>query len=154
MNLRQYRRLIIRETLMKIGLHSPEAEALVLGTVLAESSLKYIKQIGGGPALGFMQMEPATHDDIWVNFLKGKKKLAGLILAAANLPKSKTPAPMNLMFNLVYGVAMCRAHYLRKPGIVPKTLEDQAHYWKKYYNTYLGGGSVKSYLAAWGKYVV
>jgi hypothetical protein len=44
------------------------AAQLLLGTALKESlQLKYRRQIQG-PALGYYQMEPATHDDIWNNY--------------------------------------------------------------------------------------
>jgi hypothetical protein len=32
-----------------------------------ESQLEYTRQIGGGPALGYFQMKPETHDGCWTN---------------------------------------------------------------------------------------
>ncbi|KAF0118141.1 MAG: hypothetical protein FD149_866 [Rhodospirillaceae bacterium] len=68
---------VIRPTLLHLGLHSPAAEALLLGTAIQESRLgTYLRQTGGGPALGVYQMEPATHEDIWTNFLAYRPDLA------------------------------------------------------------------------------
>lgn len=155
MDVKQYREYIIKLTLMDLGLYSPEAEALILGTALQESGgLRYIRQLGDGPALGFIQMETATHNDIWKNFLKYKPDLAGLIQNASDLPQGIVPNSLNLVGNLVYGVAMCRAHYLRVRGAIPKTVKGQAAYWKKHYNTYLGKGTVDEYMLNWKKYEV
>jgi hypothetical protein len=48
---------------------------------------------------------------------------------------------------------MCRVHYLRCPGTIPAGLRAQAEYWKKYYNTPLGAGTVDGYVQAWEKFV-
>lgn len=52
------------------SLNTLSAQQGVLGIGNTESAgYRYIKQIGFGPALGFWQMEPATHDDAWANFI-------------------------------------------------------------------------------------
>ena len=63
----QFRANIIRPVLLVIGGESRAAENLILGTALQESNLRYLRQLGDGPARGVYQMEPATHDDIWDN---------------------------------------------------------------------------------------
>jgi len=73
----QLRGDIVYPTLHYIGLWSDAAETLILGTIAQESRCgEYVKQVGGGPALGICQMEPATHDDIWLNYLHYKPVLA------------------------------------------------------------------------------
>ena len=44
--------LVIRPTLKYLEWDGRAAEQLVLGTAITESRLRYIKQLGGGPALG------------------------------------------------------------------------------------------------------
>ena len=61
--------MVIRPALTKINLWSRSAEELVLGTAIVESGLTYLKQRGEGPALGLWQIEPATHEDLYTNFL-------------------------------------------------------------------------------------
>ncbi len=138
--------LIIRPTLQRLGLWSDAAEELVLGTAIQESSLQYLQQLGGGPALGLWQMERATHDDIWQNFLHFRTKLGLNVLG----PYSK-PDPTRLVWDLAYACALCRIHYLRSPSALPVAgdTNGQAVYWKQFYNTPLGAGTVEQYTANW-----
>jgi hypothetical protein len=140
---------ILRPTLNHIALPSEAAEQLLLGTALVESRLVHRRQIGGGPARGFFQMEPATHDDIWNNFLEFRPGLAEKIKSLRSSPAAN--AHQELERNDKYACAMARAHYLRAPEVLPEVgdLEGMAGYWKQYYNTPLGAGSVSKYLATW-----
>lgn len=141
-------RKLVREILILIGLHSLEAENLVLGTIAQESHMgKYIEQIKG-PAKGICQMEPATHNDIWENFLRYKPVLANKIKA---LSVHQTADEMR--WNLAYAIAMCRVFYFRKPAAIPFGIDAHAEYWKKHYNTHLGAGTVEEYISNYKKYV-
>ena len=60
---------VIAPALDKIGLWSRSAEKLVLGTVIVESGLTWLRQWGDGPALGLWQVEPSTQNDLYTNFL-------------------------------------------------------------------------------------
>ena len=65
----QFCEYVIQPALESIGMYSEPAEQLLLGTACAESNLgTYLHQVGG-PALGVFQIEPATHTDIWENYL-------------------------------------------------------------------------------------
>lgn len=139
----QLRIEVIRPTLQAIGLWSPVSECLVLGTGIVESRLKYIKQIGKGPALGIFQMEPFTHNDLWRTTLWGKE----LGMKVGNLIRPFTgiaPNPRQMIGNLDYAAAMCRVHYRRIKAPLPTmNALDMARYWKQYYNTPLGAGTVE-----------
>ncbi len=136
----QLKELVIRPTLVKIGLWSRAAENLVLGTGLAESQLQHLRQLGGGPALGLYQMEPETHDDIWETFLKFRVELASKVQGLC----SPYPRLSQLIGNLEYATAMCRVRYFRAPAGLPAAddANGMAQYWKKWYNTPLGAGDV------------
>lgn len=125
---------------------SRAATALVLGTAMHESHLKYTRQIGG-PALGYFQMEPATHLDIHQNFLVYNAQLNSAVRSLLEYSYKGVPNPEELVVNHEYAAAMCRAHYLRVkaplPVLDPLAL---AQYWKKYYNTALGKGTVEQAL--------
>ncbi|HAT49008.1 MAG: hypothetical protein HQL07_03970 [Nitrospirae bacterium] len=142
----QLRNLIICPTLQRLDLWSEAAEELVLGIAIQESDLRYLQQVGGGPARGLWQMEKATHDDIWENFLKSRIKLGMKVLG----PYSRYDHH-RLMWDLAYACAMCRIHLLRCPNILPfpGDIKAQAEYWKKWYNTPLGKGTVEQYLSNW-----
>ena len=79
--------LVIRPALEKLSLWSLSAEELVRGTAIVESGLTYLKQHGDGPALSFWQVEPATHDDLYTNFLNFRPELGSKLmqLRAPNL---------------------------------------------------------------------
>lgn len=142
----------IRPTLKKLGLLSRTAEQLLLGTACQESHCgTYRRQLGGGPALGIFQMEPATHDDIWKNFLAHRSGLARLV---KSLTHSDKPSAEEMVENDKYAAAMCRVHYLRVPYALPAAgdIEAQAHYWKRWYNTPQGRGTVEEYLANWKRF--
>lgn len=153
---KQFRNLIIRPTLHRVGLHSPAAEKLLLGTAIAESRLQYVRQIvnGGayGPARGFFQMEPATHDDIWANYLRWNASLAGQIRRTSSYFVGLNPGADEMVANAAYACAMARAHYRRRPEPLPR--EDDlwgiACYWKDFYNTHLGAGTPEKFIARVG----
>lgn len=147
-NRQQFMDYVIIPALQQIGLDSFAARELVLGTALQESHLTYLKQLGGGPALGVFQMEPATHDDIWKNFLHYNGSLAGKVQEITIETHADT-----LIHDLKYAAAMCRIHYYRRPEAIPDQgdLEAQAAYWKQHYNTPLGAGTVEEYIENWGR---
>lgn len=141
MDLKQLHKFVVRPTLDSLGLGGLAAERLVLGTGLTESGLQYISQIPSGIAKGIYQMEKATHDDIWENFLKYKQDL-NFKVTCLRLHGSEMDGYDELAGNLYYATAMCRVHYLRAPEKLPEAddFEGMAKYWKKYYNTPLGAG--------------
>jgi hypothetical protein len=145
MNPRQFRDYIVAPAITRIGACSRSAEQLLMGTALAESGLVHIQQTGGGPALGVFQMEPATHDDIWENFLRFKP---GLLNDLKGLTMRDMDLHEQLRGNLFYAAAMCRIHYLRvrEPLPAPDDWPGFAAYWKDHYNTRAGAGTVEGFL--------
>ena len=51
-----------------------------------------------------------------------------------------------LQKNPRFAMYLARMFYLGKSEPIPSTLENRALYWKRYYNTLLGAGSVEKYL--------
>ncbi len=164
MNAKQLLDLVVSPTLKEIGLHSDAAEQLVIGTIYQESRGEYLKQLGNGPALGLIQMEPATHDDIWRNYLVYnpylRPKIKGLLSHSAFCDTSEShhrlfiPSATELIANLKYAVAMCRIHYLRVPKALPMAgdIEGMAQYWKDYYNTANGSGKATEFVFNYPKF--
>ena len=123
------------------------AAQLLMGTAMQESELTWVHQISG-PAIGLWQMEPATHDDMWTNFIP---KPIGQALDYL-CPR----ADARLMAgNLYYACAMARLFYYRIPEPLPKAgnIEAQAAYWKQYYNTPKGAGTVTQYKQHWDQMI-
>ena len=150
MNNLQLREYIIKPALIELDMYSQAAEDLVAGTIAQESRMgQFIKQVGGGPALGICQMESATHNDIWDNWISYRPEIeAKLRRMAVNCNDEE------LIWNLKYSVAMCRLHYYRSPDAIPDNVHDQAKVWKKIYNTPLGAGSEADYVLNYGRYAI
>lgn len=127
----------IRPALEAIGLWSPVAENLVLGTAAHESGgFKWRRQLGGGPALSFYGIEPKTDMDEHRNFLKFRPVLAGKIDALLD-PKLGDELA-NLELNDRYGAALCRLKYYRSPARLPADPNDvfeMGRLWASVYNT-------------------
>ena len=143
-------RKLVNEVLLKMELHSDEAVELILGTIAQESTGgRYIRQITG-PALGICQMEPTTFKDIVNNYIKYKLDLGRAVMFASGVTALKSEM---LEYNLAFSIAMCRIHYLRVPEGLPSDLEGYARYWKQYYNTVHGKGTVEEFIANYKKCV-
>ena len=128
-----------------MGMWSEAAGELVLGTAIVESNLTYLKQHGDGPALGLWQVEPATHEDLYANYLNFRPEMMSSLMelrsAALNMNE-------NLATNLMYGAAVFRLCYYRKIDPLPEAgdIEGQGKFWKQHYNTPLGAGTVPKYV--------
>lgn len=156
----QLRSEVVRPALEAIGLHSEAAELLVLGTGATESGYRYIRQIGKGPAVGLWQMEPATYDDIWRNFLAYRTSLRAQVLAIVHRASGFEPPAQEMAWNLRLAAAMCRVHYHRRCRVggveklpAPGDVRAMAETWKSAYNTRLGAGHPEDFVAAWQRIV-
>jgi hypothetical protein len=146
-DVQQFRVEVVRPTLQFLGLWSLEAERLMMGTAAVESGFKYIRQVGGGPALGFFQVEPATRHDIHANFLAYRPairdKVTALLMEADGMTLDR-----QLIVNLAYSTAIARLVYYRRPQRIPEVDDERglARYWKAHYNTIHGAGTVDKFL--------
>jgi hypothetical protein len=142
-NKTQLRDLITR-VLKEANLYSESAVELLMLTAACESKLgTYLRQVRG-PAMGAFQMEPFTHDDIW--------KTHGNKLSALEIDGDSD----KLEYDLKYAILMSRMHYLRIPAPLPEAhdVDGLAQYWKKYYNTHLGKGTVAKAKSMYERYAV
>ena len=140
-------REIIEWSLKEMDLYSEDAVDLVYKTGNAETGYKHLKQMGGGPAIGFWQVEPATLIDILDNYVKYRPNLEkGL----KSLGFSRNDVETRVMSNIALQVVFCRLKYKRDKYALPLIgdLEGQAKYWKRVYNTKLGKGTIKHFMEA------
>lgn len=145
---------IVIPALVAIDGYSKAAERLVMATGAAESGFvhtrqiaKYKPQLVYGPARGWFQMEPFTHNDLWSGYL-GTTRRAHLIDGLRKI--SDNPGdPEELVKNQQYAAAMCRIFYMRIRAPLPgeNDLRGMAEYWKRYYNTRFGKGAVDGFVA-------
>lgn len=139
---------VIKPALAYLKLESDNAVNQVMGTFLAEgyaSGCTYLKQLGKGPAVGILQMEPVTYKDIWNNYLLNPKRSLQAqalreIAGHFSLDDQGIPKVATLTGNMFFAAAMCRVFYLRITEPLPKADDAtaMAQYHKKYYNTALG----------------
>lgn len=135
---------IVAPVLDQMGMGGRDAENLVLLTGLAETGFRDVYQQGAGPAIGPYQCEPATYDDSKV-YIRRKPKIykaiLPLVIGGGDLPKVT-----QLAGNWYLATAICRVHYWRRPEPLPTTLEEMAEYWKEFYNTPAGRGTIEHFI--------
>lgn len=153
LNAEQLRTLVVRPALKTIGLWSPAAENLVMGTAAQESGLRHLHQLKG-PAVGLWQIEPATYRDIWERYLPSRPALSNDLRrwAGGGNPANNVIPSVELMHgNLFFAAAMCRVFFLRIPQPLPAAddVEALGKYWKTFYNTNLGRGTVAQFIQSY-----
>jgi len=148
----QVLRPLVKEEIKNLGMDSLAAENLLLGTAAVETDMGlYLKQIEG-PARGIYQMEPDTEKDIWQTYLSVNPQIAAIV-SRTMIPHR----PFNqALGNFYYATAMARVHYWRFPEPLPEhdDVDGLATYWKKYYNTRDGSGTVEDFVIKYQAYVV
>lgn len=150
----QMRDYIVRPVLRHLEPEIPytlAAEQLLLGTAAQESRLGYLHQLGRGPAVGIWQMEPFTHDDLWRTTLLGASNPLARKVRTLELPDWYGNDAKEMAGNLYYACAMARVFYRRIQAPLPPVFDARAmgDYWKKYYNTVHGKGTVDEFIASW-----
>ena len=176
----EFRTLVVRQTLQfmdelyeetedrRPGFWSQSAENLLVGTAIQESGLRNLMQRGGGPAIGLFQMEPTTFKDIW-NYLyrKGSSDEAftdtcmyfqqhHTNVNEADEQDFLEKPWMEMAWNLRFATVMARVHYWRVSSPLPDAddVEGLARYWKLYYNTPLGHGTVEQFVENYRTYAL
>lgn len=151
LNVSQIKQYVIRPTLAQFPAKwdSEAAVVLLTGTMLVESTGVYIEQLGGGPAIGVCQMEPATHDDCYNTFLNDAANLELLLAVKSFLATGPGEALDQMHGNLFYAFAMARVKYIRARPALPAATDAVAlaEYHKANYNSSLGATVVAASTA-------
>lgn len=146
------RNLVIVPTLDEMaqywsGCNTPAAVNLLIGTVAQESTvggITRLKQIKG-PALGIYQIEPATHKDLWDNYLLTRPDKADYVRRCGS-----GNWRMDLTANLKYQTVVARLKYWRARFNWPDPTDIRAlgAIWDKIYNANPDHGTVEQFVAA------
>ncbi len=171
---------VIRPTLEHLGLNSRSAVNLLSGTCAQESSMGYFLRQMSGPALGIYQVEPSTHQDVYLNYLKYHPTLLrkvsslsrhtfegdaslfspirngkGYYIQESEFLRVIELREMELITNLSYSTAIARMIYYRVREPLPEAddIRGMAVYWKKYYNTVDGKGSADQFVHKYAKHI-
>lgn len=162
MNIRQFRDVIVKPTLRFLAPEIPYSETaveLLMMTMAHESNGGYYLEQVKGPAKGPYQMEPATEDDIWQNYLEYNQPLCDkLHELCIGLPQYPELYDNELSANLFYATAMARLQYYRDSQPLPSgdlhydgTIRELAHYAKRVFNTEAGKAHADDYYNAYMK---
>lgn len=136
MDKKQFTEFIIVPTLKETpNGYSKEAVKAIQMIVAHESSRgEYLAQTRG-PALGVIQMEPATHADVWANgdSIWNNALLLGII-SQEEFNNKIRPQAKRLIYDLRYNVFMARQKLFMVPASIPTEAKLIAHYLKKHWN--------------------
>ncbi len=114
---------------------------LVLETAYAETGLGTIKDRTLKAGMGICQFDNMPFYDVKSRSMRYRNKIKnelGIDIALVHWE--------HLRYNPYLSFLFCRLKYLLVSEKIPDTIEQRAKYWKKYYNSYLGTGTVKHYL--------
>lgn len=157
MNKEQLVNLVIIPTLKEIpkGIGAKAVQAITMIIAHESKGGNYLKQIGGGPALGIIQMEPTTHNSIWDNgdSIWDNALLLGIV-SAEDHDQFLMPPAERLIYDLRYNVFMARQYLFMDENPLPSTPYQMSAYLKDYWNSAGGAADSNSYLRdyeLWGK---
>lgn len=121
---------------------------LVLETIQVESYRTHVKQLGGGPALGLIQMEPSTYEDL-MSFVRRYKSVNSQVMSFYD---KKSSLEDNLKHNVPFQIALVLANYWRKCGnLLSSFTQSEESRWTLYkiqYNSTLGATDRDRYMEA------
>ena len=152
---------VIRPTLTHLGLEGGSAERLLLGTIAHESGGRHLDQRLSqnddilGPAIGLYQIEPATHTDLYVNFLSYSKN-AKWIGKLRNTAAAHPTRDEQLATNLFYATAVARLIYYRRPEALPLETDEEGLWWyyKRFWNTMQGKAEMDKWIDSYRREVL
>lgn len=148
MDVESFKLDLVRPVLKVTNMWSMAAEQLIVGTALAESGLRFVTQLAGGPGLSFMQIEPKSYYDV-IEYLAWKHELKSRVLSACYM--EIFPDHTCLTWNLRLSILIARLIYWRRPEPLPSygDVAGMSQYWKDFYNSSLGKGTVEHYIQSW-----
>lgn len=119
-----------------------EYHKLLLETAVYESNLTTGIKQKNGVALGIMQIEPATHSDLYKNFIVYRPALMGRVKELGSYSNH------DIQYNTPYSIYIAYLLYRRniKQKEMLKSKHTRAVLYKRHYNTHKGKGDVLGYL--------
>jgi len=145
-DLNQFRSLVVRtldEVCLRVAASGIDVTDMILGTAAQESSFgHYLHQLEPGPGLGAFSIEPETFRWLREHFLH-------------RWPDRLTDAKAEqLEWDLRLGIFICRLRYLVIEEAIPRDLAGMASYWKRYYNTSKGRGTVQEFTGNYMRFIL
>lgn len=166
---KQFRTFVIQPALNAINYYNPDLEELLVAIVGHESKGGCYIHEEDGPALGIYQMEPRTHDDLWMNHILKLRFSDGLKIydniISSNYLKVNVIRDFNgnmigkpdsklIIYNMFYSTQMAAVFFHRVGRDLPKRNDPLqiAAFWKLYWNTPQGKGLEKDFISNYAKF--
>jgi len=126
------------------------AKKLLLETAAAETGMGEAVDKSWWVGIGLMQFDKIGFDDV-------KQRTSELykekVLACFGVDIDRVEHT-DLRWSPLLSVIFARLKYRLVPSAIPSTLDGRAAYWKKWYNSELGAGTVEHYISAAHEYRV
>lgn len=138
-------REIIVEVCNTLGHGGPNncAVDLMLETAAQETHCGQLRDsTPNGAGRGIFQIDPIAFNDI----IQRTRSADATMVFNQFAVDIKTVRHDALDHSPLLSAIFCRLFYKLIPEAIPATLAERAAYWKKYYNTELGAGSVGAYI--------
>lgn len=117
------------------------ADLLLYETAKAETGLGSIKDETIGAGIGICQFDKFPFDDLKKRSLKYKEKILNDLGVDITLVEWE-----QLRYNSFLSLLFCRLQYKPFNEEIPKDKLGRASYWKRYYNTIDGKGTISHYM--------
>ena len=118
-----------------------KAISLLLETAAVETHAGVIKDRTIYAGMGLTQFDKLPFYNIKKRGMRFRKKILKCFGIDISLVKWE-----HLRYNPFLSLLFTRIYYLLIRESIPQTEEKRAKYWKKYYNSYLGKGTIAHYL--------
>ena len=153
----QLRDVIVKPTLIALGLWSPGATQLLLGTAAQETQLgKYLIQqkIGFRGGIGIFQMQSPAFMSTWDKMVTPNLVMRNRLKLL--LGYESRPVADRMASDLLLATAMCRLYYAAITTALPQAddVTGMANYYKTYYNTAIGKSTTQEFVRNYEIYVL
>ena len=144
MDLRQVKKYWVEPALefFPEPLRTPNRKQFMVAIGLVESGYNYVAQVPEADALGYWQVQKGTYLDNQVNFLDFKNEFNHYWVLLKKIHIASYPS---MASDCVFACYMGAITVYRAPASLPQynDIEGMANYWKTYYNTSQGAGSIE-----------
>lgn len=118
------------------------AKKLLLETSASESDMGGAIDRSWSVGVGLMQFDPIGFEDTKARTSKAKKEQ---IMRCFGIDIDRVVLS-DLRWSPLLSVIFARLKFMLVPSAIPNTQEGRAAYWKKWYNSELGAGTIEHYV--------
>ena len=153
----ELRHYVVRPALKHLGMWSPTAENLLLGTAARESGLGFHLKLSNHQVLGIYQISPRMHLNIWNLYLAGQPELASKVRGLASQREFLSHPHHELATNLAYATAIAWLIYHRSGIKIAKIdkndITEMGRLWQKFFHS-RNSGTIKSFCESYQTLII